>query len=510
MNGKRLKNSILQWAIQGKLVPQDPDDEPASKLLGRIRREKEHLIKEKKIKRGNNESIIYRGEDNSYYERLVTTGEVKCIDGEIPFEIPSSWTVLRLKDVCQLVDGEMKTGKGICLDAKYLRTKSSAVIIESGKYVYAGDSIILVDGENSGEVFTVPQDGYMGSTFKQLWLSKVMHKPYILTFIQFYKDTLRNSKKGAAIPHLNKSLFYNLCIGIPPLAEQRRIVTKLEELLPLVEKYDKAQCELDALNKSIYVQLKKSILQEAIQGRLVQQDLREEPASELLGLIRREKERLIKEKKIKRDKNETVIYRGDDNSYYERFVATGKVKCIDEEIPFEIPQSWEWCRLGSICSKFSTGPFGTMVHKKDYTEDGHPIINPTNIKGMTIDETAIKRVSELKYNELSAYVLKENDIVLARRGDLSKCAIVTCNQDGWLAGTGAFSLRIPYINLSFFVLLYKSSYVQDYLIGDSVGTTMNNLNQTLLYQLLLPLPPLAEQHSIAAKLEEVFSTLNQD
>ena len=143
--------------------------------------------------------------------------------------------MLCLKDICQLIDGEKKNGKGICLDAKYLRGKSSATIVEKGKFVYAGDNIILVDGENSGEVFIVPQDGYMGSTFKQLWLSSVMWKPYILAFILFYKEELRNSKRGAAIPHLNKELFYNLPIGIPPLAEQKRIVCQINKLFQLIK-----------------------------------------------------------------------------------------------------------------------------------------------------------------------------------------------------------------------------------------------------------------------------------
>jgi len=138
--------------------------------------------------------------------------------------------VLRLKEVCQLTDGEQKTGKGICLDAKYLRGKSSSAIIEKGKFVYTGDNIILVDGENSGEVFTVPNDGYMGSTFKQLWVSENMHLPYVLYFIQFYKDLLRNSKKGAAIPHLNKDIFYSLVIGIPPYQEQERIAERIQEI----------------------------------------------------------------------------------------------------------------------------------------------------------------------------------------------------------------------------------------------------------------------------------------
>ena len=143
--------------------------------------------------------------------------------------------MLRLKDICQLIDGEKRNGKGICLDAKYLRGKSSATIAEKGRFVLTGDNIILVDGENSGEVFTVPQDGYMGSTFKQLWLSSAMWKPYILAFILFYKSELRNSKRGAAIPHLNKELFYNLPIGIPPLAEQKRIACQINKLFQLIK-----------------------------------------------------------------------------------------------------------------------------------------------------------------------------------------------------------------------------------------------------------------------------------
>lgn len=143
--------------------------------------------------------------------------------------------MLRLKDICQLIDGENKCGKGICLDAKYLRGKSSATIVDKGKLVYAGNNIILVDGENSGEVFTVPRDGYMGSTFKQLWISSTMCEQYILAFILFYKEELRNSKRGAAIPHLNKELFYNLPIGIPPYLEQQRIAKRIDELSQLLK-----------------------------------------------------------------------------------------------------------------------------------------------------------------------------------------------------------------------------------------------------------------------------------
>ena len=229
---RSLQKSILQEAIQGKLVPQIPEEGTAKELLEQIRQEKHNLAKEGKLKKSAlSDSIIFKGDDNKYYERI----NGQTVEIELPLEYPNSWILLRLKDVCQLTDGEKRNGKGICLDAKYLRGKSSATIVEKGKFVYAGDNIILVDGENSGEVFPVLQNGYMGSTFKQLWLSSVMWKPYILAFILFYKDELRNSKRGAAIPHLNKELFYNLLIGIPPLFEQQRIAHQINNLFQLIK-----------------------------------------------------------------------------------------------------------------------------------------------------------------------------------------------------------------------------------------------------------------------------------
>ena len=207
----RLRQSILQEAIQGRLVPQDPKEEPASELLKRIRKEKEQLVKEKVLKAKDVSVTPLQPE------------EISC-------PIPEGWVFVRLKDVCQLSDGEKQTGSQICMDAKYLRGKKTGDILESGKFVKKGDNIILVDGENSGEVFTAPIDGYMGSTFKKLWVSTELYLPYILNIIRSYKETLRNSKKGAAIPHLNKDIFYNIEVGIPPLSEQKRIVAKVEEL----------------------------------------------------------------------------------------------------------------------------------------------------------------------------------------------------------------------------------------------------------------------------------------
>ena len=228
----KLRKSILQEAIQGKLVPQIAEEGTAQELLEQIKAEKQKLVKEGKLKKSAlASSVIFRGDDNKYYELIGS--EVSEI--ELPFDFPSTWSIARLNAVCQLIDGLKTIGKQCLLDAKYLRGKSSETIVEQGKLVYKGDNIMLVDGENSGEVFIVPQDGYMGSTFKQLWISSSMHEPYVLAFIQLYKETLRNSKKGAAIPHLNKELFYGLIIGIPPLQEQRRIVLKIEQSSKLLK-----------------------------------------------------------------------------------------------------------------------------------------------------------------------------------------------------------------------------------------------------------------------------------
>ncbi len=215
---EQLKKSILQEAIEGRLVPQDPNDEPASVLLDKIRKEKEKLVKKGKLKKKDLQ-------------------ETPISEDEVPFKVNSGWEYVKLSFILSLIDGEKKQGNYVCLDAKYLRGKSSGNIFSQGRYVQKNNHIILVDGENSGEVFTVPCDGYMGSTFKQLWVSNELYLPYILYFIKAHKDILRNSKKGAAIPHLNKDLFYNLVIGIPPLAEQHRIAEKIEELLRNNRKY---------------------------------------------------------------------------------------------------------------------------------------------------------------------------------------------------------------------------------------------------------------------------------
>lgn len=223
----KLKKSILQEAIQGRLVPQIAEEGTVQELFEQIKQEKARLVKEGKLKKSVlSDSNIFRGDDNKYYEQI--NGQAVQIECDCDF--PYSWSLVRLSSICALIDGEKKEGQQLCLDAKFLRGKSTGEYQQRGKFVHKGDNIILVDGENSGEVFTVPCDGYMGSTFKQLWVSSIMHLPYVLNYILFYKELLRKSKRGAAIPHLNKEIFYSLIIGIPPYQEQMRIVNRINEI----------------------------------------------------------------------------------------------------------------------------------------------------------------------------------------------------------------------------------------------------------------------------------------
>ena len=235
--------------------------------------------------------------------------------------------------------------------------------------------------------------------------------------------------------------------------------------------------------------LKQKILDLAIRGKLVPQDPNDEPASVLLERIRAEREKLMAEGKLKRSKTTT------DNRHY-------------ENVPFEIPESWEWVQLGLLCSLLSTGPFGSMVHKSDYVSaNGTYIVNPANIVDGTIMSDKLMAVSSTKAIELKRYTLQENDIVLARRGDLSKCAVVLNSNAGWICGTGSFFLHLILVSPFYFEIFYGSDYVQTILQNRSVGATMNNLNQNVLESIFFPLPPIAEQRRIVSQIEKYFKLI---
>ena len=535
MTGQQLKNSILQMAVQGKLVPQDPNDEPASVLLERIRAEKEKLIKEGKIKKEKNPSVIFRGADNLPYEK-VGKNEPVCIADEVPFEIPESWEWCRVGDLFsnmtglsykkeQLLtksDNMVRVLRGGNIDNESYNLKNDDVFI-SAEYVKS--ALLLKKNymitpavsslEHIGKIALVECDyenvvvgGFVLMLVPHL-SNDVLSKYLLYAFAtKTHRDNCRNitHKSGQAFYNISREKLMNLPVPLPPLSEQNRIVKKIEELLPDIKKYNELDQISEALNSSFPEQLKKSILQYAVQGKLVSQDPTDEPASVLLEHIRAEKEQLIKSGKIKRDKHESVILRR-DNSYYER--VDGIERCIDEEIPFEIPDSWEWVRLNSI-SKILNGDRGkNYPSKSTLSSTGIPFISALNLDGNTVvqDENLLCMTEE-QYNRLGNGKLIKNDIVVCIRGSLGKHGRYPFEK-----GAIASSLTIlrPYYlaeSIGDYIMLWldSSAFFEQIRKYDN-GTAQPNLAAKSFEQFLIPLPPHSEQHRIIAKVEMFFSKL---
>ena len=502
MKAKDLKHSILQLAIQGKLVPQDPKDEPASKLLEKIRAAKQKLVKEGKIKKDKQESFIYKGDDNNYYEKIGK--DIRNITDEIPFEIPDSWEWVRLGQLCALENGKKVENLSLpLLDAKFLRAQKTATLLSKGIKVEKDELIILVDGENSGEVFIAPEDGFLGSTFKKLFITPETYREYTLIILKFYQDLFRNSKKGAAIPHLDKHLFHDLLVGIPPFKEQKRIVSKIESLEPFIDDYNQTETELSKLNETFPDQIKKSILQYAIQGKLVPQDPSDEPASVLLEKIKAEKQKLIKAGKIKKDKQESYIYKR-DNRHYEKI--GDKEVDITDEIPFEIPDSWAWTRLENLVQVLSDGTHKTP----QYVAKGVPFLSVQNISSGKFDFTKLKYITQEEHSKLIQRVKPTyNDILFCRIGTLGKA--IKCTLDFEFSIFVSLGL-IRLVNFSmndYVILLFNSPlgdrWIQDNKVGG--GTHTFKLNLVDIPRMLLPIPPLAEQDRIVAKVKKLLKLL---
>ena len=518
MNGKQLKNSILQWAIQGKLVPQDPNDEPASVLLDKIRQEKERLIKEKKIKRDKNASIIYRGEDNSYYEKILATGEVKCIDEEVPFEVPQGWEWTRIGNIFNHTSGKQQSSsnKGGGTPQKFITTSNlywGHFILDNVKVMNFTDEEIKTCSATKGDLLVC--EGGAGYGRSAIWnenydicLQNHVHRlrpcvsgicEYVYYFIYLLKESNNLASVGTAMPGLSANRLKGLLLPFPPLSEQRRIVAKLAELLPQIEKYNNVQNKLDELNTTIKDCLKKSILQEAIQGKLVPQLAEEGTAQELLEQIKAEKRKLVKEGKLKKSAlSDSVIFRGDDNKYYEQI---GK-KCLDitEQIPFEIPNSWTWARMGQV------GDWGAGSTPQRGNQDyygGNILWLKTGELNNGIVYDTEEKITQRAFQDCSLRMNKIGDVLIAMYGaTIGKLAIVgkelTTNQ----ACCGC----TPYVVFNWY-LFYFLMASRDTFIKKGEGGAQPNISRVKLVEHLIPLPPLREQKRIVQKIEQLMQLL---
>ena len=514
MNGKQLKNSILQWAIQGKLVPQDPNDEPASVLLDKIRQEKERLIKEKKIKRDKNASIIYRGEDNSYYEKMLATGEVKCIDEEIPFEIPQGWEWERFGNVMINKDSErvpLSVAQRQHLKKTYDYYGASGVIDKVDKYLFDKDLLLIgEDGANlinrSTPIAFIAKGKYWVNNHAHvLDVCSEMALSYVALFINAI--SLVDYVTGTAQPKMNQEKMNSILLAIPPVKEQHRILEKMSMVDAFIDKYATLQTKLDSLDNSVYELLRKSILQEAIQGKLVPQIAEEGSAQELLEQIKAEKQKLVKEGKLKKSALATsVIFRGDDNKYWEK--SGDSIVCIDEEIPFGIPSSWSWCRLGNIASV--KGGKRIPVGEKLTTENtGHMYIRVADMKENTVKTDDIHYISESIYQKIKSYTISTEDLYITVAGTIGSVGEIPKVFDNANLTENADKIVFRGICKKFLMYCLLSNFVQSQIKKCTTKVGQPKLAIVRIEDLLIPLPPIKEQYRIVHKIEQTASIMSR-
>ena len=455
MNAQQLRNSILQEAIEGRLVPQDPNDEPASALLERIREEKRRLVKEGKLKKKD----------------LV---ETPISEDEKPFEIPESWEWVRFGTITFNRDSEripLSVDERSKLEKKYDYYGASGVIDKVDKYLF--DKPLLLIGEDGANLINRSTPIAFIARGKY-WVNNHAHvldylNEDLMQYMCWYINaiSLVEYVTGTAQPKMNQVKMNSILVPLPPLAEQKRIVAKIEELMPKVEEYGKAQEALDKLNAELPEKLKKSILQEAIEGRLVPQDPNDEPASVLLDKIRKEKAQLVKEGKLKKkDLVETPI--------------------SEDEKPFDIPESWEWVRIKSIFSMQA----GKNVTSADINSEQNDIFKYPCYGGNGL------RGYVKGYNTEGTYPLVGRQGALCGNINIASGQFWATEHAVVTDGYGMTPYKWQYY---FLVALNLNQY--------ATATAQPGLAVSNIIEVPFPLPPLAEQHRIVARIEELMGKI---
>ena len=455
---------------------------------------------------------------SSYYEKFLATGEVKCIDEEIPFEIPQGWEWTRIGNIFNHTSGKQQSGsnKNGGTPQKFITTSNlywGYFILDNVKVMNFTEEEIKTCSATKGDLLVC--EGGAGYGRSAIWnydydicLQNHVHRlrpcvngicEYVYHFIYLLKESNNLASVGTAMPGLSANRLKGLLLPFPPLPEQKRIVAKLEELLPLIKKYSEVQDCLEELNISINDKLKKSILQEAIQGKLVPQIADEGTAQELLEQIRQEKLQLVKDGKLKKSAlTDSIIFKGDDNKYWEK---NGKnEKDITDEIPFEIPDSWAWVRMGQI-GNWGAGSTPQRGDANYY--NGKILWLKTGELNNGIVYDTEEKVTQKAFQDCSLRMNKIGDVLIAMYGaTIGKLAIVgkelTTNQ----ACCGCTPYLIYNWYLFYFLMASRDSFIKK---GE--GGAQPNISRVKLVEHLIPLPPLKEQYRIVTQIEKLFEQL---
>ena len=507
MDIKALRQKILDLAIRGKLVPQDPNDEPASVLLERIRAEKQQMVKDGKLKPKDikNNTIIFVGEDNLHYEKF-QDGTVKCIEDEIPFELPEGWEWCRFTSVTVNRDSERKpisSANRTNVAKIYDYYGASGKIDKIDKFIF-NEKLLLIGEDGANLVTRSKPIAFFAEG--QYWVNNHAHcidstDKLILEYLCLYINAISLEKyvTGSAQPKMTQDNMNSILIALPPYEEQKRLEFQVNHILKTVSTIENEKEDI----VNYIISAKSKILDLAIRGKLVPQDSNDEPASVLLERIRAEKEELIKQGKIKRDKKESIIFKGEDNSYYEKVGV--EIRCIDSEIPFEIPDGWMYERLGNICSIARGGSPRPIENYLTDDENGLNWIKigDTEQGGKYIYSTKEKirpeGLSKTRYVCIGDFLLT-NSMSFGRPYILRTNG---CIHDGWLVIGG---IEIAF-HQDYLYYMLSSSIMYNALSSLAVGSTVKNLKSDSVKSLLVPIPPLAEQACISRQIENYFATM---
>ena len=519
MDTKVLRQKVLDLAIRGKLVPQDPNDEPASVLLERIRQQKQQMVKDGKLKAKDikNDTIIFVSEDNLHYEKFAD-GSVKCIEDEIPFELPDGWAWSRLGAVAEAIgDGDHQPPPQTSFGVPFLvisNVSGDRLSFENTRFVSKeyfsqlpetrkprnGDLLFTVTGSYGIPVLIDSDDKFCFQRHIAIVRPCTISNRYLYVILgsSYVKSICDAKATGTAQKTVGLATLRELLIPVAPYKEQMQIYAQTQDALSIVDSV--SSDKEDLLN--IIESAKAKILDLAIRGQLVPQDPTDEPASVLLERIRAEKEELIKQGKIKRDKKESVIFRGEDNSYYEK-MADGKLHCLDNQLPFELPDGWEWCNLSMI----GTTNIGLTYRPTDIEPGGIMVLRSCNIVNDQVDLSGLVRVkTTVRENQFA----QKNDILIcARNGSRSlvgKCALIPDLREP--ASFGAFMAIYRTEYFEFIVHYLRSSFFRS-VFDDSNSTAINQLTQDMLKRAIVPLPPLSEQRRIVEAIGAMLFELNQ-
>jgi type I restriction enzyme S subunit len=509
MDTKALRQKILDLAIRGKLVPQDPNDEPASVLLERIREQKKQMVKDGKLKAKDikNDTVIFVGEDNLHYEKFAD-GSVKCIEDEIPFELPEGWAWCRFMSITLNRDSERKpisSANRINVDKVYDYYGASGKIDKIDKFIF-NEKLLLI-GEDGANLVTRSKPIAFFAEGKY-WVNNHAHcidstDKFILKYLCLYINALSLEKyvTGSAQPKMTQDNMNSILIALPPYEEQKRLAYQINQILNTVTIIEKEK--EDVVN---YIAATKSkILDLAIRGQLVPQDPNDEPASVLLERIRAEKEELIKAGKIKRDKKESVIFKGEDNSYYEKIGNT--IKNIDEEIPFTIPDDWIWCRLKTICKKIVDGSHNPPKGLDSVT----PYIMASS---RNITENTVSDLNNVRYLDKEDFIREHsrtnvgiNDILLTTVATLGRSCVYKGIPEN-LCFQRSVTVITSCILPTYLKLFFDAPYFQDFIVNNATGTAQKGFYLNQLEEVLICISPFAEQDRISCGISSIFDNLD--